>query len=80
MALYCIQIYCDFAGYSNMAIGVGRMLGFEIRKNFEFPYFSTTIRSFRKKWHVSLTSWFTEYVYISLGEIELKRYAGLPTL
>lgn len=67
MAFYSIRIYCDFAGYSNMAIGVGRMLGFDIRKNFDFPYFSTTIKSFWKKWHMSLTSWFTEYVYISLG-------------
>ena len=65
--LYSIQIYCDFAGYSNMAIGVGRMLGFDIRKNFDFPYFSSNIKMFWKKWHMSLTSWFTEYVYIPLG-------------
>lgn len=65
--LYSIQIYCDFAGYSNMAIGVGRMLGFDIRKNFDFPYFSSSIKMFWKKWHISLTSWFTEYVYIPLG-------------
>lgn len=69
---YGVQIYCDFAGYSNMAIGVGRMLGFEISKNFNFPYFSTTIRSFWRKWHMSLTSWFTEYVYISLGGNRVK--------
>lgn len=72
IGLYSIQIYCDFAGYSNMAIGVGRMLGFDIRKNFNFPYFSTTIRSFWRKWHMSLTSWFTEYVYISLGGNRVK--------
>lgn len=73
-SLYSIQIYCDFAGYSNMAIGVGRMLGFDIRKNFDFPYFTTSIRSFWKKWHISLTSWFTEYLYISLGGNRVKEY------
>lgn len=71
--LYSIQIYCDFAGYSNMAIGVGRMLCFDIRKNFDFPYFSSSIKMFWKKWHISLTSWFTEYVYISLGGNRVKQ-------
>lgn len=71
--LYSIQIYCDFAGYSNMAIGIGRMLGFDIRKNFDFPYFSSSIREFWKKWHISLTSWLTEYVYISLGGNRVKQ-------
>lgn len=65
--LYSIHIYCDFSGYADMAIGVGKFLGFEIMENFKFPYFSKSIRSFWKKWHISLTSWFTEYVYISLG-------------
>lgn len=65
--LYSIQIYCDFAGYSNMAIGIGRMMGFKIMRNFDFPYFSSSIREFWKKWHISLTSWLTEYVYFSLG-------------
>lgn len=74
MSLYSIQIYCDFAGYSNMAIGVGRMMGFDIRKNFDFPYFSTSIRSFWKKWHISLTSWLTEYVYFSLGGNRVKEW------
>ncbi len=74
MGLYSIQIYCDFAGYSNMAIGVGRMLGFDIRKNFDFPYFSTSIRNFWKRWHISLTSWLTEYVYFSLGGNRVKEW------
>ncbi len=65
--LYSIQIYCDFSGYSDMALGVARCLGFRITNNFKFPYFSTSIKSFWKKWHISLTSWFTEYVYFSLG-------------
>lgn len=65
--LYSIQIYCDFSGYSDMALGVARCLGFNVTNNFRFPYFSTSIKSFWKKWHISLTSWFTEYVYFSLG-------------
>lgn len=72
--LYSIQIYCDFAGYSNMAIGIGRMLGFNICKNFNFPYFSTSIHDFWKKWHISLTSWLTEYVYFSLGGNRVKEW------
>lgn len=67
IALYSIQIYCDFSGYSDMAIGVGRILGFNLRKNFDYPYFSASIKSFWRKWHISLTSWFTEYLYISCG-------------
>lgn len=72
--LYSVQIYCDFAGYSNMAIGIGRMLGFNIRKNFNFPYFSTSLNNFWKKWHISLTSWLTEYVYFSLGGNRVKEW------
>lgn len=64
---YSIQIYCDFSGYADMAIGVGRILGFKLMENFKFPYFSKTIKQFWRKWHISLTSWFTEYVYFSLG-------------
>lgn len=69
---YSIQIYCDFSGYSDMAIGVARCLGFNLTNNFEFPYFSTSIKGFWKKWHISLTSWFTEYVYFSLGGNRVK--------
>lgn len=72
--LYSIQIYCDFAGYSNMAIGIGRMLGFDLRKNFNFPYFSTSLNEFWKRWHISLTSWLTEYVYFSLGGNRVKEW------
>lgn len=79
-SLYSIQIYCDFAGYSNMAIGVGRMLGFDIRKNFDFPYFTTSIRSFWKKWHMSLTSWFTEYLYIPLGGNRVKEWRWIANI
>lgn len=64
---YSIQIYCDFSGYSDMALGVAKALGFDITKNFRQPYFSHTIKEFWRKWHIALTSWFTEYVYFSLG-------------
>ena len=64
---YSIQIYCDFSGYSDMALGVAKVLGFNITKNFRQPYFSCTFKDFWRKWHISLTSWFTEYVYFSLG-------------
>lgn len=65
--LYSIQIYCDFSGYSDMAWGVAKVLGFDVTRNFRFPYFATTIKEFWRRWHISLTSWFTEYVYFSLG-------------
>lgn len=69
---YSIQIYCDFSGYSDMAIGIARGLGFRLSSNFNFPYFSTKIKDFWRKWHISLTSWFTEYVYFSLGGNRVK--------
>lgn len=65
--LYSIQIYCDFSGYSDMALGIAKAMGFDITKNFRQPYFSRTIKAFWRKWHIALTSWFTEYVYFSLG-------------
>lgn len=64
---YSIQIYCDFSGYSDMALGVAKALGFNITKNFRQPYLSRTIKEFWRKWHIALTTWFTEYVYFSLG-------------
>ena len=65
--LYAFQIYADFAGYSLMAIGCGRMLGFELHRNFNIPYLSKTITEFWSKWHISLTSWFRNYLYFPLG-------------
>lgn len=65
--LYSFQIYCDFSGYATMALGVGRMLGIRLTDNFRYPYFASTIKEFWRRWHISLTSWFTEYVYISMG-------------
>lgn len=69
---YSIQIYCDFSGYSDMALGVAKSLGFNVTKNFRQPYFSRTFKEFWRKWHIALTSWFTEYVYFSLGGSRVK--------
>jgi len=65
--LYVIQIYFDFSGYSDMAIGLGRMFGFEFKENFNYPYISLGIRDFWRRWHISLSTWFREYLYIPLG-------------
>lgn len=64
---YTIQIYYDFSGYSDMAIGLGKMFGFEFIENFNYPYISKSITEFWRRWHISLSSWFKEYVYIPLG-------------
>ena len=69
---FSFQIYFDFAGYSDMAIGLGRMLGFEFLKNFDYPYISRSITEFWRRWHISLGSWFREYVYIPLGGNRVK--------
>ena len=65
--LYTFQIYYDFSGYSDMAIGLGRMFGFEFHENFRYPYLSLSVREFWRRWHISLSTWFREYVYIPLG-------------
>ena len=64
---YCFQIYFDFSGYSDMAIGLGRMFGFHYKENFNYPYVSTSIKEFWRRWHISLSSWFRDYLYIPLG-------------
>ena len=64
---YTIQIYFDFSGYSDMAIGLGRIFGFHFRENFNDPYVSTSITEFWRRWHISLSSWFRDYLYIPLG-------------
>ena len=64
---YTLQIYFDFSGYSDMAIGMGRMFGFHFLENFNYPYASTTIKEFWRRWHISLSSWFRDYLYIPLG-------------
>jgi len=67
LAAYSFQIYFDFSGYSDMAIGLGKMLGFEFLENFNFPYISKSIKEFWRRWHISLSTWFRDYVYIPLG-------------
>ncbi|MDP2686905.1 MAG: MBOAT family O-acyltransferase [Aequorivita sp.] len=64
---FAFQIYCDFSGYSDIAIGIARTLGFDLMKNFNTPYFSTSITEFWRRWHISLSTWFRDYVYIPLG-------------
>ena len=66
-AAYALQIYFDFSGYSDMAIGMGRMLGFTFPENFDYPYLSKSVTEFWRRWHISLSSWFRDYVYIPLG-------------
>ena len=67
MVAYTLHIYFDFSGYSDMAIGLGRMIGFEFLENFNYPYLASSITDFWRRWHISLSSWFREYVYIPLG-------------
>lgn len=64
---FAFQIYCDFSGYSDIAIGIARTIGFDLMKNFDAPYFSTSITDFWRRWHISLSTWFRDYVYIPLG-------------
>lgn len=65
--LFTVQIYADFAGYSNIAIGVGKLLGFKIMKNFAYPYFARDIREFWQRWNISLTTWFRDYVFLPIA-------------
>ena len=64
---FAFQIYCDFSGYTDIAIGCARLLGFRLKRNFAYPYFSQDIREFWRRWHISLSTWFRDYLYIPLG-------------
>lgn len=78
--LFAFQIYCDFSGYSDIAIGSAKVMGFRLMNNFERPYFSKSIHEFWKRWHISLSTWFKDYVYIPLGGNQVSRlrwYANL---
>ncbi|WP_162491122.1 MBOAT family O-acyltransferase, partial [Candidatus Symbiothrix dinenymphae] len=67
-AIFCtFQFYGDFSGYSDMALGIGKLLGFKFLQNFRFPYFSRNIAEFWRRWHISLNTWFRDYLYIPLG-------------
>ena len=74
---YSLQIYYDFSGYSDMAIGLGKMLGFHFLENFDYPYISGTVTEFWRRWHISLGTWFRDYVYIPLGGSHVRSRAKL---
>ncbi len=67
VVFFAVQIYCDFAGYSTIAIGAAKIMGFDLMDNFDTPYFSMSIKEFWRRWHISLSSWFRDYLYIPLG-------------
>ena len=77
---YSFQIYFDFSGYSDMAIGLAKMFGFDFLENFNYPYISKSIKEFWRRWHISLSSWFRDYVYISLGGNRVGKYRCLLNL
>jgi len=77
---YAFQIYCDFSGYSDMAVGVSRILGFESMKNFDFPYFSKSITEFWSRWHISLSSWLRDYLFLPLAYATMRRIKGAKLL
>ena len=67
LVYFAFQIYCDFSGYSDIAIGTAKLFGIELMSNFKFPYFSRNIGEFWRRWHISLSSWFRDYLYIPIG-------------
>lgn len=77
---YALQIYFDFSGYSDMAIGLARMFGFELKENFNYPYIATSITEFWRRWHISLSSWFREYLYIPLGGNRCSKYRHMMNI
>lgn len=74
---FSFQIYCDFSGYSDIALGTAKLFGFELLSNFKFPYFSRDIAEFWRRWHISLSSWFRDYLYIPLGGSKAGKYKAL---
>ncbi len=83
VATYTLHIYFDFSGYSDMAIGLGRMFGFEFPENFNYPYMASSITDFWRRWHITLSTWFREYVYIPLGgnrRGQARRYLNLAVV
>ena len=77
---YTLQIYFDFSGYSDMAIGLGKMFGFHFNENFNYPYTATSITDFWRKWHISLSTWFRDYVYIPLGGSRCSKWKNYRNL
>ena len=83
LVCYTIQIYFDFSGYSDMAIGLGRMFGFRFPENFRWPYISASVREFWRRWHISLSAWFRDYLYVPLGGnrvVPARQYRNLVTV
>ena len=74
---FSVQIYCDFSGYSDIAIGTAKLFGFNLMTNFNFPYFSKSIGEFWRKWHISLSTWFRDYLYIPLGGSKVSKAKGI---
>lgn len=72
--MFTFQIYGDFSGYSDIAIGTARLFGIDLMRNFNFPYYSRDIAEFWRKWHISLTTWFRDYIYIPLGGSRVKKH------
>ncbi|GAA4282105.1 MBOAT family O-acyltransferase [Gaetbulibacter aestuarii] len=77
ICFFSFQIYCDFSGYSDIAIGTAKLFGVELMTNFKFPYFSRNIGEFWRRWHVSLSSWFRDYIYIPLGGSRVSKLKGI---
>ena len=77
---FSIQIYCDFSGYSDIAIGIAKLFGFELKSNFKFPYFSRNISEFWRRWHVSLSLWFRDYVYIPIGGSKVGKWKAIRNI
>ncbi len=78
--LFAVQIYCDFSGYSDIAVGAAQVMGFRLMENFDRPYFAASVSEFWRRWHISLTTWFRDYVYIPLGgnrKGKLKKYRNV---
>jgi len=80
LIMFAFQIYFDFSGYSDMAIGIGKMLGFTYPENFNYPYISKSITEFWRRWHISLSSWFKDYVYIPLGGSRCKKIINIRNI
>ena len=78
--LFAVQIYCDFSGYSDIAVGSAALLGVDLMENFKSPYFARSVREFWRRWHISLTGWFTDYVYIPLGGSRCSRPRHMANL
>ena len=78
--LFAVQIYCDFSGYTDIAIGCARIMGIRLMKNFDHPYHATSIKEFWSRWHISLSSWFRDYLYIPLGGNRRGRFRQLINL